>query len=36
MDKATAKKKQQADENLKKLEKERDSEVKDTFDMLTK
>jgi general secretion pathway protein D len=36
MDKATAKKKEQADENLKKLQKERDNEVKDTFDMLIK
>ena len=36
MDKATAKKKQEADENLKKLQKERDSEVKDTFDMLSR
>ena len=36
MDKATAKKKQEADDNLKKLQKERDSEVKDTFDMLIK
>jgi len=36
MDKATAKKKQEADENLKKLQKERESEVKDTFDMLTR
>ncbi len=36
MEKATAKKKQDADENLKKLQKERESEVKDTFDMLTR
>jgi len=36
MEKATAKKKQEADENLKKLQKERDSETKDTFDMLIK
>jgi general secretion pathway protein D len=36
MEKATAKKKQEADENLKKLQKERDNEVKDTFDMLIK
>ena len=36
MDKATAKKKQEAEDNLKKLQKERDSEVKDTFDMLIK
>jgi len=36
MEKATAKKKQDADENLKKLIKERQNEVKDTFDMLTK
>ena len=36
MEKATAKKKQDAEENLKKLKKERENEVKDTFDMLTK
>lgn len=36
MEKATGKKKQEADENLKKLMKERQNEVKDTFDMLTK
>jgi general secretion pathway protein D len=36
MAKATAKKKQEADENLKKLEKERKDEVKDTFEMLIK
>ncbi len=36
MEKATARKKQEAEENLKKLKKERESEVKDTFDMLTK
>jgi general secretion pathway protein D len=36
MEKTTAKKKQEADENLKKLQKERDSETKDTLKMLTK
>ncbi len=36
MDKATLKKKQDADENLKKLQKERENEVKDNFDMLIK
>ena len=36
MEKATAKKKQDAEDNLKKLRKERENEVKDTFDMLTK
>jgi general secretion pathway protein D len=36
LDRATAKKKQDADENLKKLQKERGNEVKDTFDMLTR
>jgi general secretion pathway protein D len=36
MEKATAKKKQDAEENLRKLRKERENEVKDTFDMLTK
>ncbi len=33
---ATSKKKQEAEENLKKLQKEREKEVKDTFDMLIK
>jgi general secretion pathway protein D len=33
-EKATAKKKQEADESLKKLQKERQKEVKDTYDML--
>jgi general secretion pathway protein D len=36
MEKATAKKKQEADENLRKLQQERNKEVKDTFDMLIK
>ncbi len=36
MEKATAKKKQDAEDNLKKLKKERENEVKDTFDMITK
>jgi general secretion pathway protein D len=36
MEKATAKRKQETDESLKKLQKERDSEVKDNFDMLVK
>jgi general secretion pathway protein D len=34
LEKATAKKKEDADENLRKLKKERESETKDTFDML--
>ena len=36
MEKATARQKEKAEENLKKLEKERENEVKDTFDMLIK
>ncbi len=36
LEKATAKKKKESDENLQKLKKERESEVKDTFDMLVK
>jgi general secretion pathway protein D len=36
LEKATAKKKKESDENLRKLKKERESEVKDTFDMLVK
>ncbi len=36
MEKATAKKKQEAEENLRKLQKEREKEVKDTFEMLVK
>jgi general secretion pathway protein D len=36
MEKATAKRKQEAEENLKKLQKEREKEVKDTYDMLIK
>ncbi|MBM4331504.1 MAG: type II secretion system protein GspD [Deltaproteobacteria bacterium] len=36
MEKATARKKQEADENLKKLQKEREKEVKDTYEMLIK
>jgi len=36
MEKATAKKKQEAEENLKKLKKEREKEVQDTLDMLVK
>jgi len=36
MEKATAKKKQEAEENLKKLKKEREKEVKDTYEMLIK
>jgi general secretion pathway protein D len=36
LQKATAKKKQEADENLKKLQKEREKEVGDTYEMLIK
>ena len=36
LQKATAKKKQEADENLKKLQKEREKEVGDTYEMLLK
>jgi general secretion pathway protein D len=36
LEKATAKKKKESDDNLHKLRKERESEVKDTFDMLVK
>ncbi len=36
LEKATAKKKKESEENLKKLKKERETEVKDTFDMLVK
>ena len=36
LEKATAKKKKESDENLEKLKKERESEVKDTFDKLVK
>jgi general secretion pathway protein D len=36
MEKTTAGQKEKADENLKKLEKERENEVKDTFDLLVK
>jgi general secretion pathway protein D len=36
MEKTTAKKKQEAEENLKKLQKERENEVKDTYDKLIK
>jgi general secretion pathway protein D len=36
MEKATARQKEKADENLKKLEKERENEVQDTFDLLVK
>ena len=36
MEKATAKKKKESEENLQKLKKERESEVKDTFDKLVK
>jgi general secretion pathway protein D len=36
LEKATAKKKQEADENLKKLQKEREKEVRDTYEMLIK
>ena len=36
LEKATAKKKAEAEENLKKLQKEREKEVKDTFDKLAK
>jgi general secretion pathway protein D len=36
LEKATAKKKKESEENLQKLKKERESEVKDTFDMLVK
>jgi general secretion pathway protein D len=36
LEKATAKKKQEADENLKKLQKEREKEVQDTYEMLIK
>jgi len=36
MEKTTAQQKSKAEEGLKKLEKERENEVKDTFDMLIK
>ncbi len=36
MEKATAQQKSKSEENLKKLQKDRESEVKDTFDMLVK
>jgi hypothetical protein len=36
MEKATLKKKQEADENLMKLRKEREKEVQDTYEMLIK
>jgi len=36
LEKATAKQKEKADESLKKLQKEREKEVKDTFDLLIK
>jgi general secretion pathway protein D len=36
LEKATAKKKKESEENLQKLKKEREGEVKDTFDMLVK
>ena len=36
LEKATTKKKQEADENLKKLQKEREKEVRDTYEMLIK
>jgi general secretion pathway protein D len=36
LEKATTKKRQEADENLKKLQKEREKEVRDTYEMLIK